>query len=197
MKISRAGGFSLIELMIAIVIVAILAGVAYPSYRNYVTQARRSDAQSGIQITANRLEKFFGYCNSYPTSATPFTSPWPTSCPPDSTLPFPTAIGLCQPGTVCNDRSPDQHYQLTIALDNSAGSCAGVGGSCNPLPLGMALNDCLARCGYTIVANPNGAAPVTGRQLNDGRFRMDSRGRKEWDKNNSGGYNDPGEDRWK
>jgi type IV pilus assembly protein PilE len=40
----RARGFSLIELMIAVVIVGILAMVAYPSYEGYQVRTRRSEA---------------------------------------------------------------------------------------------------------------------------------------------------------
>ena len=169
---ARTTGFTLIELMITVVIVAILAGIAYPSYRNHVTQARRADAQSAIMQTANRLEKFFTYCNTYPASLS-LTGGWPTSCPPE-----PAGAGL----GVTNNFSPDQHYLITIAAGATGGACSGAGANIN--------------CGYTIVANPNGAG-VTGRQNNDGRFRMDSRGVKEWDKNNDGDYADAGENKWK
>ena len=37
-----AGGFTLIELMITVVIVAILASVAYPSYTAYVARGHRT-----------------------------------------------------------------------------------------------------------------------------------------------------------
>lgn len=196
MKTSRFGGFTLVELMITVVILSILAAIAYPSYQGYVNQARRADAQSAIQQIANRLEKFFTYCNSYPTSATPFTSPWPTACPTDAATLL--TFGLLPPGAASAgaDLSSDRHYQITITLDNSAGTCALAGGPCNPLPAGLTLAQCQARCGYTIVANPNGAG-VSGQQNNDGRFRMDSRGVKQWDRNNNGAYTDPGEDKWK
>jgi type IV pilus assembly protein PilE len=41
----RVSGFTMIELMIVLVIVAILLGLAYPSYINYVRKAKRGEAQ--------------------------------------------------------------------------------------------------------------------------------------------------------
>lgn len=39
-----AGGFTLIEVMIAVVVVAVLAAVAYPSFMSQIRKARRADA---------------------------------------------------------------------------------------------------------------------------------------------------------
>jgi type IV pilus assembly protein PilE len=38
-------GFTVIELMIVVVIVAILLAIAYPSFVNYVRKAKRGEAQ--------------------------------------------------------------------------------------------------------------------------------------------------------
>ena len=38
-----AAGFTLLEMMIVVVVVAILAAVALPSYRDYITRSQRSD----------------------------------------------------------------------------------------------------------------------------------------------------------
>lgn len=51
-------GFTLIELMIAVVVIGILASIAYPSYINYVTQARRSDAMATLLDLQSRQERW-------------------------------------------------------------------------------------------------------------------------------------------
>lgn len=58
-------GFSLIELMIAIAIVAIIGAIAFPSYTSYVTSARRADGQTALLDLANRMERYFTMNNSY------------------------------------------------------------------------------------------------------------------------------------
>jgi type IV pilus assembly protein PilE len=51
-RIGRAGGFSLTELLVSLVIVAIIVSIAYPMYTGYVTKSRQQDAQ--VQLTAIR-----------------------------------------------------------------------------------------------------------------------------------------------
>lgn len=60
-----AGGFTLIELMIAVVIVGILAAIAYPSYERQVQSTRRADGKAVLLDTAQRLERCFTRFNSY------------------------------------------------------------------------------------------------------------------------------------
>jgi len=61
-------GFTLIELLIAIAIVGILAGVAYPSYTQYLLESRRIEAQSILIEIANRQEMYYLDNHSYATN---------------------------------------------------------------------------------------------------------------------------------
>jgi type IV pilus assembly protein PilE len=47
-------GFSLLELMVAVVVVGILAAIAYPTYTGYMQRSRRSEAQQLVVSIANR-----------------------------------------------------------------------------------------------------------------------------------------------
>jgi len=58
-------GFSLIELMIVVVIVAILAAIAVPAYNDSVNKARRSDAQSALLGFAQAMERWNTNRNTY------------------------------------------------------------------------------------------------------------------------------------
>lgn len=52
-------GFTLIELMIVVVVVAILAAIAFPSYREYVLRSNRAVAKSMLTQVADRQEQFY------------------------------------------------------------------------------------------------------------------------------------------
>jgi type IV pilus assembly protein PilE len=54
----RSRGFTLIELMIVVVVIAILAGVAIASYSNQVRKSRRAQAMQVLNDLALREEKF-------------------------------------------------------------------------------------------------------------------------------------------
>jgi type IV pilus assembly protein PilE len=51
-------GFTLIELMIVVVIVAILASIAWPSYQAYIQRSRRSDAQSLMLAISSKEQQY-------------------------------------------------------------------------------------------------------------------------------------------
>ncbi len=58
-------GFTLIELMVTVAIIAILAGIAYPSYQGYITRSRRADGFSALQQFAAAMERYYTTNGSY------------------------------------------------------------------------------------------------------------------------------------
>lgn len=58
-------GFSLLELLVVLVIMAIFASIAYPTYQNTIIRARRTDAQMALMELANRMEQYYADHQTY------------------------------------------------------------------------------------------------------------------------------------
>lgn len=65
MSRSRHAGFSLIELMVAVAIVVLLAGMAYPSYMAHVQRGRRADGTQALVELAHVLERYASERGTY------------------------------------------------------------------------------------------------------------------------------------
>ena len=61
----RTRGFTLIEVMIVVVVIAILAAVAVPSYHDHLRKARRAAAQSHLMDVAQRQQQYLLDARSY------------------------------------------------------------------------------------------------------------------------------------
>lgn len=61
----RVVGFTLIELMVTVAVVAILAAVALPSYADQIRKTRRAVARQEMMDLATAQERFYTNCNRF------------------------------------------------------------------------------------------------------------------------------------
>lgn len=62
---SKIAGFTLIELMIVVSIVAILSAIAYPSYQEYVRRSKRADARTQLLEVSQYMQRFYSQNDRY------------------------------------------------------------------------------------------------------------------------------------
>jgi len=76
---SCASGFTLIELMITVAVLALLVSIAYPAYQQQVMRGRRSSAKAAMMDIANREQQYLlatrGYADTASLQATGYAVP--------------------------------------------------------------------------------------------------------------------------
>jgi type IV pilus assembly protein PilE len=104
-------GFTLLELMIVAVVIAVLAAIALPSYQSYVIKARRSDAKEALIRLALHQERFRA---NFPCYARDIQD----ALPADSDANGGINLAECQSGglglSTIDTFSDEQYYQLSI-----------------------------------------------------------------------------------
>jgi type IV pilus assembly protein PilE len=88
MRSQKQRGFTLLELMIAVVIVGILTAIAVPQYGAYMTQGKIPEATSTLSTLRVKLEQYYqdnrtyvGACATGTSAPIPVTPNFTYSCP--------------------------------------------------------------------------------------------------------------------
>ncbi len=119
----RSSGFTLIELMIAVAIIAILAAIAIPSYTEYARRGRITDAVSTLSGMRVKMEQYYqdnrtyaGACVVAPPTTIANqpadTAYWRYTCNPAAGANTYDIQATGQPGTTVDG------FQYTINQDN-------------------------------------------------------------------------------
>lgn len=93
----RHAGYTLIELVIVVAVIGILAGIAYPAYKESGMKDRRADAKAGLMALQLAQEKYQAKCTRYADGIGSAMS-----CIADNF----TLIG--------STTSPDGHYAMSV-----------------------------------------------------------------------------------
>ena len=94
-------GFTLIELMIVVLIVAIIAAVAVPIYSDYIVRSNRADAADQITAVMNQQERFQTRNRRYSDDLTDLGYQVANALPSEQGL-YTVSSGAC-PGESIND----------------------------------------------------------------------------------------------
>lgn len=119
----RPRGFTLIELMITVALIAVLLATALPSYRSYVRRSVRTEAQAYLMSVAGRQQQFLVDTRAYATTLSAIDLPVPTSVAGAYTLSLEVVAGPPQTfllkATPGSDQSNESCGTLSI---NQAGT---------------------------------------------------------------------------
>ena len=70
-----ARGFTLIEVMVTVVVVAILATIAYPSYQDAVRKTKRAEGRAALMQIMQQEERYYSHATTYIAFTSAATEP--------------------------------------------------------------------------------------------------------------------------
>lgn len=163
MTLSRKG-FTLIELMITVAVIAILAAVAYPAYQDQMLRAKRTEGKTALLKAAQLQER--NYLSGDPTL--PTSNPIPTYL---TSARLARLFGLADGAVIYSGENPalaTGAYTITVDAIGATAACIAP----------ATLQDC-----FVLRATPNNAPPANFTDIKNGILQcgvltLDSAGRQ-------------------
>ena len=129
-------GITLLELMIVVVIVGLLATVAYPNYREFVARAGRNEAKAALLQIATNQERFYLQNSAFTTDMTQLGF---------AESPFTTETGAYRVVVTAADAANFTATATYLRADGEAGKCLTFDIDARGIKTSAPLDDCWTR----------------------------------------------------
>lgn len=129
-------GITLLELMIVVVIVGVLASIAYPNYRDFVARAARNEAKAALLQIATNQERFYLQNSTFTTDMTRLGF---------ATSPFTTETGAYRVVVTAADAANFTATATYLRADAEAGKCLTFDIDARGVKSSAPLDDCWSR----------------------------------------------------
>jgi type IV pilus assembly protein PilE len=123
----RHTGFTLIEVMIVVAIIAILSAIAIPSYSEYVIRSRLTEGVAALGAMRVKMEQYFQDNRTYVGACAAGTVATPPDNIPNFTIACPTATATAYTLTAIGKEKLDSGFVYQVDEKNAKSTTGAMG----------------------------------------------------------------------
>ena len=162
MKKINSRGFTLIELMIVVAIVAILAAVAYPSYTDSILKGRRAQGRTALVGLMQQQERYLTERNCYLGFTTAANGVATASAPSPSTACGGTTAASVPFKTFSGDNLANSAYLLSADVCPTSGGSLSIAECVRLIATPIGLDRTVGTLSITTTGTKACTPPVSG-----------------------------------